>query len=330
MDIIPWLAGNNYPRLDKKKPILEGDYVYFLEIYVHQNIGPGKEDIVCPARNYGLPCPICEDIDTTYADAEYEAYQKIATKRRCAYQVVVYSDNQEKKGIQIWEVSYKYSQEPILLQATNPRTGGVEPFSDPDVGSSISFQVANNKYRNIAGHKLVPRDYKISDEILSATRALDQDIILLPYDEIKRMYLATEIAEGEVAAPATTGASRGRHAATDNSGKATEETKAPPARMTRQQESATTAESGDVSDPCPNGGKFGIDIDTLQTCGECKSYNACSNRAEEIKKEAAGTADPQQQASSRPIRRPQEPAAPEKTPESTTAASSAPRRLRRG
>ena len=60
IDIIPFIAGENYPtKIDKRHAIKKGDYVYLLELYVHTNIGPGKEWIVCPTKNYGNSCPIC-------------------------------------------------------------------------------------------------------------------------------------------------------------------------------------------------------------------------------------------------------------------------------
>jgi len=293
IDIIPFLAGKNFPILDPRHPVKEGNLMYVLEVWVHQNIGPGKEWIVCPARNYKQKCPICEDIEARQnAGAEYEEFASIAPKRRCVYNVVVYSNNEEKKGVQIWEVSHSYSEKQILMQAKSPRTGGIEEFFDIDNGKSISFEVANDEYKKIQGHKLLSRDYAIPDEILDQTLSLDEIILVLPYEKIKEIYDASAPDEeyerkskrGETEeAPSRTRRSLARNE--------TKEDDVP------ESVSDSTAESVPEPEPekqqnegeCPYGGSFGEDIDKLEQCEECKLYNSCAEEAdliEEEKKEA--------------------------------------------
>jgi hypothetical protein len=263
IDIIPYIASKNYPQIDARNPIVEGEPVYRLEIMVHQNIGSKKIWVVCPTINYGKPCPICEHIDDLVSNGkEYDDYSSIAAKRRCAYNVLVYNGKDDNK-VQIWEVSYKYSEKPIRLQAKSPRTGGVEPFADPDVGKSISFEVGGDEYKTIQGHKLLVRDYVIPDEILKSVYTLEDEIVVYSYDEIHKIFypgVEDEDAENEK-----------------------EKENVPSRRSAVSQE---VKKEEDVPDFKPTGclykGKFGEDIDKLPECGTCKAYDNCAAEADKI------------------------------------------------
>ena len=268
IDIIPFIAGKNYPtKVDKRHPIKEGDYTYWLEVYVHTNIGPGKEWIVCPSRNFGLPCPICEEIDQRIKDGqEWDICKDISPKRRCVYNIVCYDDaKEESKGVQIWEVSYKYGEGPIQLAAKNPRGGGAIAFADVDVGKSVSFEVANDEYRTIQGHKLLDRDYIIPDSTLDKAFTLDEVIVLRTYEEIEKLFSGKSSEKKEDAKQE--GAPADIPASSDSVRR-------------RPRENAPASVSSD--NPCPSNGKFGIDIDQLVSCGECKKYDACADEAEKI------------------------------------------------
>jgi len=249
VDILPFMAGDCYPILDKRNPVKKGDFVYLLEVWVHQNVGPLKEKLVCPTKNYGQPCPICEDIaDMARREIEYEDYKDIVPKRRCVYNVLVYDGKNDDK-VQIWEASHKYSEKPIQLQAKSPRTGGIEPFADPDIGKSISFEVANDEYKTVQGHKLLPRDYTIPDEILSKVYILDEEIVILTYEEIKKIYF----------------------------GNISDEDGQKPVEQRRTESlRPEETEQKKIVEGCPHGGMFGESIDQLDTCGECKVYDKCA------------------------------------------------------
>lgn len=266
LDIIPFKAGDKMPDFMKLK---EGKDAYYLDIYVHTNIGPGKVWIVCPSRNYGEPCPICEYIDELdKAGKEYEDYQDIYAKRRCVYNIINQSTVKDaKKGIQIWEASHKYTEKPIQAAAKNPRGGGSIPFSHPDkeVGQSISFSVENDTYRTISGHKLIPRDYDITDDILDQAYKLDQIINILSYREINKIF-----------------------------GKSTVEPELgdEPDPEENIQEKETQEEKKEARKPiskknqCPaDKGVFGEDIDRIADCENCSVYQECAKQADIIEEE---------------------------------------------
>jgi hypothetical protein len=264
VDIIPFIAGDKMPDFMRVK---EGKPAYYLDIYVHQNIGGGKAWVVCPAKNYGDDCPVCEYINSLVKDGkEYEDYAEIAPKRRCVYNIInMTTDKEEKKGIQIWESSHKYSEKAIQSAAKAPRGGGSIPFSHPDkeVGQSISFSVDNDTYKTVSGHKLVPREYDISDDILDKAFQLDQIIKILSYKEIKKIF----------------------EKYSDDDEKETSKSKDECSESENDDKSSRRLKENKIVDECPEGLNFGEDIDNSDACANCNLYDDCAKKADEIEEQ---------------------------------------------
>ena len=186
------------------------------------------------------------------AGVEWDTVKDIATKRRCVFNVLVYDGKNDEK-IQVWEVSHKYSDKPILLQAKCPRTGGVEPFPDPDVGKSISFEIANDEYKTTQGHKLLPREYTIPDTILDKCYVLDDEVVIMDYDQIANIYRPPEPLVNR------------------------EETQSESRRPREPMQEREQTKNG-----CPHEHIFGEDIDRKTECGKCKSYDPCAEECNKI------------------------------------------------
>jgi hypothetical protein len=191
IDIIPFLAGSMHHQ------VAEGEPTYLLDIWVHQKVGMDENDVVCLARNYNEPCPICEFINAQRLkkdlDEEGEAALKaLNPKRRCLYNIICYDSTREQdRGVQLWEVAHFLFEKKILSVARNPRGGGFVPFSSPDNGRSIYFEregsgITNTQY---LGHKFIERQDRIPDEILEDAYILDELIIKLTYEELKEALL---------------------------------------------------------------------------------------------------------------------------------------------
>jgi hypothetical protein len=270
IDLIPYVVGKGQPPLAMEGKLKEGDDAFFLELEVHQNIGPGKIDLLCPAKNYGKPCPICEHIEDLINDgAEYDDYSDIATKRRCLYNVLVVTNEKTKaKGVQIWEVSARFSQDKIKPLAKDARTGKVTIYHHPDAdtGKSISFEIAGDKYKTQQGHKFLDRNYDISDEILDQALPLDELLFLQSYDYI---------------ANTAFGDSGEAEKKEEVQEKKQEKEPDPPvrSRLSRREEAKSA-----TSNPCPNNMNFGHDIDKAECCKACEEaiYQKCCMEADRL------------------------------------------------
>lgn len=191
LDIIPFLAGPNHHQ------VREGEPTYLLDIWVHQKVGMDENDVVCLARNYNDPCPICEYINAQRLNKDLdeeaeEALKALNPKRRCLYNIICYdSTREESRGIQLWEVAHFLFEKKILSVARHPRGGGFVPFSSPNNGKSIYFEregsgITNTQY---LGHKFIERQSEVTDEILEEAYILDELVIKLSYEQIKEALL---------------------------------------------------------------------------------------------------------------------------------------------
>ncbi len=297
-NIIPWQCGSKYPSVDypdRKK----GDWVYFLDLHIHDNVGPEKKRVVCPLRNYGKRCPICEHRDELLKEANNkderrEVYKAKNPKRRAIYFVRVSEDgknNEEfKKGVQIADIPYSWSEAEFQKAATLPRGGGLIPYAmDDKSGREIMLCVkkTGEGFYSVDGHKLLERNYEITDEELDSTFALDEHVKLHPYDKISSMYWGEDEEVEEEAPEAET-----KEEAVDP---------APEKSSEKSNVCEMGSECHDVTEEapgCPAGGEFGIDFNSFEDCdtciidSECKAEKRKMTQAKKEAKPASGRKRP--------------------------------------
>jgi hypothetical protein len=186
INIIPYIAGENCPNQT------EGYATHVLDIWVHQRVGPSSSSHVCLAKNFKKPCPICDlqremRKDGGFSEDDIKALQP---KRRTLYNVVVLDTvEEERKSVQIWEVSFHFMEKHLAQLAKNPRGGGFVPFQDPDTGKSISWTIEGKGGYNkeYVGHRFVDRDSEVTDEQLEEAQTLDEIIHIPDYKELQKV-----------------------------------------------------------------------------------------------------------------------------------------------
>lgn len=285
IDIIPFLAGANHPNVAK------GELSYVADIWVHRNVGAMNEQFVCPAKNYKMPCVICEYIaKERLPKAEWDKHRAY---RRVVYLVWVKDEGDEQeKGIQIWEVAHWNFEKEIDERAKKKRGGGYTVFSDPDDGKSISFSIkASGSYVDaggtkresidFAGHQFEDRDGPIPDEILDTSFCLDDAINTKPdYDEMTKAFH---------------GGSTEKPSDPDDEDLPPDETETPDDEIPDDQEQAEDetsetetedetpkTETDDSGEGCPHDHTFGADIDQKDQCDECNKWDNCSDEADKL------------------------------------------------
>lgn len=266
IDIIPYEAGEHDPSPDTN----EGDPTYLLDIFVHGGVGVNEDQVICPARTYKLPCPICEHQKELRAEDDYDddLVKSLNPVRRVVYNIVCYdTDKDEDKGVQIWSVAHWHFEKFLTSLARNSRTGELETFADLDEGKSIAFEREGTGFKNTSyiGHKFEDRPEPIPEEFEKQAFCLDELIELKSYDEIYKLYWQEEVPEQE-------------------EGDKQEEEKSSRRGSRRQRPAEDKPKVKD--DECPHGGEFGKDLGELNECGNCEVFEPCSKKKEEI--EATG------------------------------------------
>jgi hypothetical protein len=288
LDIIPYRVGKEDPRI-KDGILREGDWHYYLDLWVHRDVGVNRDWYVCLARNYGKPCPICEEKERIRRTDDYDEdlVRSLSPKRRAIYNVIVYDDDKETaKGIQIFEVAHWFMERNIVAIANAPsgrhggNIGGFIPFADPDEGKSIAFEkksVGKDKVDFIA-HRFIDRTYTIPDEYLEKAFCLDQCIEIPTYEELSKALFQ------ESQKPITNGTTTATNIKNINiSSPRTTLNRPTQVRNDTNFESA----SGDprtITMKCPSGGTFGQDCELMANCATCTIWKDCAQEAERLLK----------------------------------------------
>ena len=303
VDIIPFIAGNNMP---KHMGVKEGEWCVNLDIWAHYDVGPGKATLICPKMNYGKRCPVCEERDRlksseTSADLK-EFISKVTPSRRSVYNVVVLDTDKDKdRGVQVWDASHHSIHKEIEAQAVEE--GSVQIYyADMEEGYSIRFtregqSQYNTKYR---GFKLLKREYAISDEHIDQAQTLDQIIHVPTYEEMCEVFFGgiSSTSEDPVAVGQDT--PRPSETPTEESPKKEAVASVPPRRQAPAQaapretappprrQAPAPQETPPVVDKatCPYNHPFGEVEKHEPDCSTCDSWEDCAAKAEEIRKAA--------------------------------------------
>jgi hypothetical protein len=199
LDIIPFVikTKNNPAGL---KP---GYQDYVLDVWVHRKIGAGKKDFLCLAKTYGRPCPICEEMEIQLKGGveKEDLAEGLKPSRRVVYNVIDLKE--EDKGIQLFSVSQWLFGKELLekIEFKQQDTGEKIFIADLEEGYTVSFRTVGKegKYKGVEfkDFDLIKRDDAYDDEIINDAYSLDEMLVIPTYEEIKKVFLATDDEEEE-------------------------------------------------------------------------------------------------------------------------------------
>ena len=112
-------------------PTKDGDP--FKHFHFHYNVGE-KTGILCPKKNFGDECPVCDFVSKLYNDGDDDSIQmarKLVAKSRFFSPVVVRGEDAE--GVKVWGYS-KTVYENLLQLVLNPDYGDI---TDPNNGTDL-------------------------------------------------------------------------------------------------------------------------------------------------------------------------------------------------
>ena len=195
LNILPWRIGTkNHPEVVAGNAKV-GDYDYVLDLMVHTRIGPNNGDYICPKKNFGKPCPICDRADELWKneDTKDEA-RALFAKRKCVYLVQELDDKFRAKSEKpmIYETAHATFSKELQSRATSCLRGkGVVNFADPDEGKVVSFSVnegtmgSGKKFKQAGNFEFNERTEEVSDEILEACPSLDTMMVIKTPEQLK-------------------------------------------------------------------------------------------------------------------------------------------------
>jgi len=196
VDIIPFIAGAGNPWAEK------GELHYERTFWVHRGIGPNNDAYVCPAKTAKKPCPICEYRSELQKDpdANEDEIKSLAPKERQIFNVV--DKAEPEKGIQIWDISFYLFGKLLDAEVRNAdEDEDFDLFADPEEGSTLKLGVAEKSFAGATFYEVETIGFKprseLDEDLLEEALCLDDLVIVLPYDELKAIFLQVDDGDDE-------------------------------------------------------------------------------------------------------------------------------------
>jgi hypothetical protein len=205
IDIVPFfIKSENHPLVRRKKAKI-GDLDYVLDIWVHRNVGPGEVDVVCPKRNYGLACPVCdfsEERSQTNGTKD-EEYLASRAKRRVIYNVL---DVQNESGLKVFDVSHFLFEKELIEESKHE--GEVQgyswlDFADPEEGCTIECRTSAEKFGQFETIKFKNFKFRereagiITEKLMKKAVSFDEFLIVYSEEQINEIMYGDGKVEAE-------------------------------------------------------------------------------------------------------------------------------------
>jgi len=192
INILPYkIATTNHP-LVKSKDAEVGEDDFVLDLWIHQYVGPGNADVICPNRTFGKKCPICEAGNEFKDEGKEKEAQKCWPTHKVAYNIV--DEKDRDAGVKVWIGSFKYFHDELMNEAGDAgENGEVVNFIDFKKGKVVKFRADEEsfdkrKYFKFKSFKFLDRDEPLNKELLKDILSLDQFMKIHSYDEIKAIF----------------------------------------------------------------------------------------------------------------------------------------------
>jgi hypothetical protein len=162
-----------------------------LKIFVHFNLGPNNDAMLCNLSMKKGNCYVCEERKTfPFEDGKLsdEAKQLFPSIRFLYFIVDRMNETEEGKGIQLYDAP-KTIDEEIRNLSRDPKSGKVVDISDPEEGFTFYFQKKgkgiNTSYK---GFQLLQRDYIVFKPEWSEL-VLKDYLVWITYEQGKELFL---------------------------------------------------------------------------------------------------------------------------------------------
>ena len=182
----------------------------------------------------------------------------------------------------VMDAPYAWMEQELQKVATLPRGGGIITYaSDNEEGKEVLYYVtkAGEGFYQVEGHKLLDRDYIITDEEIEQTFPLDKCIKLHSYEKLSAMYWGEDEEDVEKDEETTT--------LNSSTGDDVPSFSAPP---------VDEDDDEDEENICPTGGIFGKEFGKYDECGDCDEEIDCMITLKKMKlsekKKSKGDSNP--------------------------------------
>lgn len=197
IDILPYEVKSS-KNMDK---VEKGKLWYKVHFGIHHGVGSRNESVVCP-RSVGSKCPICEERDRLVhkGESDDEVLRKLNAQKFTAFNIIS-QDDKEKVAIFAWANGKFYNA--LKKELHEGEDDNLLFFDTSKDGKTLAVRLSDASYD---GRKFLEttridfrdREELDEDEWLEKVVDLDNMLVVLEYDKLKKMFLEVDEEEAEV------------------------------------------------------------------------------------------------------------------------------------
>ena len=202
LDILPYevTAANHPDRDDEYEIAIPGSLWYKRPYWLHRNIGPDNQSIVCPS-SIGQKCPICEYRAQLLKDGarwDDDAVKALKPSMRNLYVVIPKGSKKYEETPHIWDISQFLFQDKLNEEIQENEE--YETFPDLEEGYTLRIRFSEesfggNKFAETSRIDFKERGKPYDESILEEVPHLDDLLEISSYKAIEAMFFGGMDAE---------------------------------------------------------------------------------------------------------------------------------------
>ncbi len=287
LDIMPYeVTINNHPDRDEEYEIaVPGTLWYKRPYWLHRNIGPNNDSIVCPTTA-GQKCPICEyraQLMKDGADWNDDSVKALRPSMRNLYVVIPKGQKNYEESPHIWDISQFLFQEKLNEEVQENEE--YEAFPDLEEGHTLRIRFSEgtfgtNKFAETSRIDFQERKEPYEESILDEIPSLDEILEIPSFKAVEAMFFGgldqdeakdDDYNEDEDAVDT--------EQEQEEQEEDEEEEPQPATKPSRSKKGKGKDKS--KKSKCPHGYEFGTDCEEYDECDDCEEWEACIDASEE-------------------------------------------------
>jgi hypothetical protein len=265
-----------------------GELAYVCEVSIHRGIGPKYDDILCPKKNYGKHCPICDEVSELYKQGKEKEAKQLQASARVFYNVVPVRGEHKGKLMVMESSAYLFEKNLVKMAHACEDGEDIVHFADIDDGTVVKFyadeveKTINGKkvkYLEFANFTFPERKEELLDEWIDEAISFDELLVLLPASEIEKILFEgdeeEEDEEEEDEAP--------RQSTKKKRPEPEDEDELEDEDEEDEEDEKAPSKKAPSKGKCPMGHKFGKEADQHKDCSKCpeETWDTCAELSQE-------------------------------------------------
>jgi len=273
LDFIPFTITKDW------MPYEPGFDDYKVDVWVHRNVGPNNDRVICP-KTIGKACPICEERKNMRDQGDDDGAKELRPSLKCLYNVINADDRDGP--ILIFEASQFLFEKEMLDEAYSVLEDDVSIF-DPETGLTVKFRATPEKwgkadYFKFKSFKFEERE-PYDDSIIEEAYPLDSLLVVMDYESLSNLFYGIPESPEPTLLPKPEPEPEKEKPARRRRTRPTSEPKPEPKPEPESEPMAN-------ENQCPSGYEWGVDCNEKNECQDCPDdiFTRCADEQDRIKK----------------------------------------------